>query len=161
LSDGTLRFVALSVIEQDSAAGGVLCIEEPENGIHPQRVGAMLQLLYDIAVDPMESGEGNPLRQVVLTTHSPLVVAQVQDGDLLFAEERWHERQGRRLRGLELKMLDGTWRASEGNTSVSRGQVESFLVGRPAGDERIATPGRNVAARFKGQLGFDFDGEDT
>jgi hypothetical protein len=38
-------------------------MEEPENGIHPERIGAMLTLLQDIAVDPTEPvGDDNPLR---------------------------------------------------------------------------------------------------
>src|SRR5436305_8487265 len=53
LSDGTLRFLALAILESDSDARGVLCMEEPENGIHPERISAMLRLLQDLAVDPM------------------------------------------------------------------------------------------------------------
>ena len=33
LSDGTLRFLALAVLEMDPETEGVLCLEEPENGI--------------------------------------------------------------------------------------------------------------------------------
>ena len=51
LSDGTLRFLALTVVELDPEAQGLLCLEEPENGIHPQRIPAMLRLLQDIATD--------------------------------------------------------------------------------------------------------------
>src|SRR5262249_27698259 len=42
LSDGTLRFLALAVLELDPEARGLLCLEEPENGIHPSRIPAML-----------------------------------------------------------------------------------------------------------------------
>lgn len=38
LSDGTLRFLALAILEEDSSAQGLLCLEEPENGIHPERI---------------------------------------------------------------------------------------------------------------------------
>ena len=34
LSDGTLRFLALAVAELDPESQGLLCLEEPENGIH-------------------------------------------------------------------------------------------------------------------------------
>ncbi len=37
LSDGTLRFLGLSVLELDRKSGGVVCLEEPENGIHPEK----------------------------------------------------------------------------------------------------------------------------
>jgi predicted ATPase len=86
LSDGTLRFLALSVLEADEEAVGVLCFEEPENGIHPARIPAMLELLRDIAVDPnYPVGGGNPLRQVIVNTHSPGVVNEVLEGSLLGA----------------------------------------------------------------------------
>ena len=41
----------------------VLCMEEPENGIHPGNLPAMRLLLHDIAVDMNEPvGVDNPLR---------------------------------------------------------------------------------------------------
>ena len=43
LSDGTLRFLALSVLELDPETPGLICMEEPENGIHPDRIPAMLK----------------------------------------------------------------------------------------------------------------------
>ena len=42
LSDGTLRFLALAILELDLTPRGLLCFEEPENGIHPERIPAML-----------------------------------------------------------------------------------------------------------------------
>jgi predicted ATPase len=42
LSDGMLRFLALAVLERDPNAQGLLCLEEPENGIHPERIPVML-----------------------------------------------------------------------------------------------------------------------
>ena len=64
---------------------GLLCFEEPENGIHPGRIGAMVRLLGDIAVDPeLPVGEDNPLRQVVVNTHSPKLFAAVPPADLIY-----------------------------------------------------------------------------
>src|SRR5258707_11912771 len=64
LSDGTLRFLALATLELDPEAQGVLCFEEPENGIHPKRIPAMLKLLQNIVTDIYEQiDEDNPLRQ--------------------------------------------------------------------------------------------------
>ena len=40
LSAGTLRVLALATLELDSREG-LLCFEEPENGIHPERIAAM------------------------------------------------------------------------------------------------------------------------
>lgn len=38
LSDGTLRFLTLAVLVADPQAEGLICIEEPENGIHPRDI---------------------------------------------------------------------------------------------------------------------------
>jgi len=87
LSDGTLRFLALAVLEEDATAQGVICLEEPENGIHPDRIPAMLRLLQDIATDADEPVDAtNPLRQVIINTHSPAVVMQVPLESLLIAD---------------------------------------------------------------------------
>ena len=87
LSDGTLRFLALAVLESDPESRGLLCLEEPENGIYPGRIPTMLKLLQDIATDVGEPIDlDNPLRQVVVNTHSPAVTAQVTDDSLLIAE---------------------------------------------------------------------------
>jgi predicted ATPase len=87
LSDGTLRFLALAVIGMDTASGRVIFLEEPENGIHPARVRAMLDLLHEICVDPQFRVDGdNPLRQVIFNTHSPSVVGEVSPEDLVVAE---------------------------------------------------------------------------
>jgi predicted ATPase len=86
LSDGTLRFLALASIRNDPAAVGVICLEEPENGIHPSRVPAMLRLLQAMAVSTDEAvGNDNPLRQVLINTHSPLVVKSLPWDSIVFS----------------------------------------------------------------------------
>lgn len=108
LSDGTLRFLALTVLELDPRAQGLLCLEEPENGIHPERIPAMLRLLRDIPTDVEERvGPDNPLRQVIINTHSPAVVAQVPDDSLLVAEPQEVLVQGHRTQGVVFSCLPG------------------------------------------------------
>lgn len=85
LSDGTLRFLVLSVLDIDPEVRGILCLEEPENGIYPERIPIMLELLHQIAVDPSyEVNPDNPMRQVVVNTHSPLVIRHTESNDLLY-----------------------------------------------------------------------------
>ena len=131
LSDGTLRFLALSVLEQDPSESGIVCLEEPENGIHPRRVRAMIDLLESLAVDAeLAVDETNPLRQVLLTTHSPVVAAEVRQDALLFAKSRSvRGAAGGVLPGLALSCLPGTWRADMGMATISRGALLGYLRG--------------------------------
>ena len=130
LSDGTLRFLALSVLELDPQSRGLLCLEEPENGIHPERIPAILSLLRDIATDTSEPvGDDNPLRQVIVNTHSPAVVSQVPEDSLLVAESKETvEEGGERFDRLFCSCLPGTWRAADdGGGEVSLGKLLSYL----------------------------------
>jgi predicted ATPase len=129
LSDGTLRFLALAVMELDPETEGLLCLEEPENGIHPERIPAMLRLLEDIAVDTItEIGTDNPLRQVIINTHSPAVVAQVHDDELLVAELKEDIHSGKRFKKACFSCLPQTWRSKNSEASiVSKGKLLSYL----------------------------------
>jgi predicted ATPase len=130
LSDGTLRFLALAILESDSEAQGVLCMEEPENGIHPERISAMLRLLQDLAVDPKHPfGADNPMRQVIVNTHSPIVASQVPDDSLLIALPQTLRRQGRPVTVPVFRWLPETWRAqaSPEVPTVALGQLISYL----------------------------------
>lgn len=130
LSDGTLRFLALSILELDTSDHGLLCFEEPENGIHPERIPAMLRLLKDLATDTTEAiGRGNPLRQVIVNTHSPAVVGLVEDADLLVAEPSEISVNGRRCRAVTFSWLEGTWREcyTPDKRPLSRGKLRYYL----------------------------------
>ena len=86
LSDGTLRFLALATMAFDPESKGLICLEEPENGIHPSRITAILELLREMAVNPRAAvGPENPLRQVIVNTHSPVVVRNLHPDELLVA----------------------------------------------------------------------------
>ena len=111
LSDGTLRFLALAILEASPEGPALLCLEEPENGIHPDRVPAMIDLLRDIAVDVSAPvGPTNPMRQVIVNTHSQGVVQTVPEDSLLLASAGEQGRGGRRERPLRLSGVPGTWR---------------------------------------------------
>jgi len=129
LSDGTLRFLALAMLELAPEARGLLCLEEPENGIHPERIPAMLRLLQDIVTDPRHPTDAdNPLRQVIINTHSPTVVAQVPDDSLLMAELREMARGKQIFRRLSFSCLPKTWRQEAGDCNiVSRGRLIAYL----------------------------------
>ena len=130
LSDGTLRFLALATIDLDPATGGLICMEEPENGIHPLRIPAIIRLLQDIACDVEEPvGPDNPLRQVIINTHSPVVVSQVPEISLLVATSREMVSGDARYKVAKFGWLPGTWRAqAEPEVSpISKGELLVYL----------------------------------
>lgn len=76
LSEGTLRVLALCVLCQDDRHSGLLCFEEPENGVHPFRIRTMVSLLKDLSTD--FSDLGMPLRQIIVNTHSVIFVKEMR-----------------------------------------------------------------------------------
>ncbi len=144
LSDGTLRFLALAVLENDSSTAGVLCLEEPENGIHPERIPAMLNLLRELAVDSESPvGPGNPLRQVIVNTHSPAVVAQIEDEDLLLALNESVSLGGTFSMRPRFRWMERTWRSDlhPQEPAVAPGVVVSYLQPiEPAEEEEPNDP---------------------
>ena len=159
LSDGTLRFLALAVLELERVPG-VLCFEEPENGIHPQRIEAMLELLQDIAVDTSERVDNdNPLRQVIINTHSPSVVSLVPADTLVVADlqEQIDKATEIRFKHARFSCLPDTWRQRESgeNTTISLGKLLSYL--NPVADVALDTgqAGR-VKDHLARQMGFVF-----
>lgn len=132
LSDGTLRFLVLAALGLDPEARGVLCLEEPENGIHPERIPAMVRLLRDIAADPSyATGEDNPLRQVVVNTHSPVVVENVGPQDLVYIDEQRIGEGTAQGTTAALRVPSDTWRtrSQEKVLPLGKGQLQAYLSG--------------------------------
>lgn len=130
LSDGALRFLALAVLELDTQTPGILCLEEPENGIHPESIQAVLSLLRDIAVDVEKPvGLDNPLRQVIINTHSPAVVSRVAEDSLLVAELAGMQKNGREFKSARFCSLHDTWRqnAQEKPATVAKERLTAYL----------------------------------
>ncbi|MDF2917216.1 MAG: hypothetical protein K0S70_1433 [Microbacterium sp.] len=128
LSEGTLRFLALAIIEADPSFGGLICMEEPENGIHPAKIPAMVGILKRLAVDPDEAPDGeNPLRQVIVNTHSPEFVRAHTSDDLLFALPVSYKVGDREAVGVEFFPMEGSWRARAGTPAATQYAVMSYL----------------------------------
>lgn len=75
LSEGTLRILTLCIFEYDNEHKGLICFEEPENGIHPFRMNPIVSLLKDLSVN--FSDENSYPRQIIVNTHSPVFVGEV------------------------------------------------------------------------------------
>lgn len=64
LSDGTLRYLCLSAILCDPTPPPLICIEEPELGLHPDILPDLAELLLD----------ASKRTQLIVTTHSDILV---------------------------------------------------------------------------------------
>ena len=77
LSEGTLRLLVLCVLLYDEKFQGLLCFEEPENGIHPYRIKAMVELLRLLSTS--FDDDDDLLRQVIVNTHSPVLLRWMKE----------------------------------------------------------------------------------
>jgi predicted ATPase len=64
LSDGTLRYLCLLAILYDPAPPPLICIEEPELGLHPDLLPSLARMLV----------EASARSQLIVTTHSDILV---------------------------------------------------------------------------------------
>jgi predicted ATPase len=79
ISDGTLRVMALLTLLADPRHRGVLCFEEPENGIHPARLTTLLKRLNRYVTNPHLDEEHRPLSQILMNSHSPVVLSALDE----------------------------------------------------------------------------------
>jgi predicted ATPase len=73
LSDGTLRFMVLTLLAFQPTAPRIMLIEEPENGLHPSAIEGV--------IDPLKTAD--PDQQVIFASHSPIVLANFKLKDVL------------------------------------------------------------------------------
>ena len=116
-SDGTLRFLALLAALLDETPSGLYFFEEIDNGIHPNRLWLLLDLIE------RQTAQGKI--QVITTTHSPALLAWMSDEtfehtSVVYRDEYWSDsvirpvadlynlRELRESQGLE-GLLTGGW----------------------------------------------------
>lgn len=116
LSDGTLRYIALALMLVDAEDRALLCIEEPENGIHPSCVPNLVDLLRDYSVDLDEPVvRDNPLRQVIINSHSPEVARQLYMDEILFVNTA----KNRTSQFSVFRPIENTWRDTPSDNGVN------------------------------------------
>ncbi len=78
LSDGSLRFIALvTLLGGDLAASGLLvCLDEPELGLHPAALGLVAELLR----------EASAKTQILVATQSPALLSYFEPAEVIVAE---------------------------------------------------------------------------
>lgn len=105
LSDGTLRFLALLAILLDAESAPLICIEEPELGLHPDALALIAELLL----------EASKQTQVIVTTHSDVLVSALTDAadSVLVTEYGLSGTEFRRLESAKLKHWLDKYRLGE------------------------------------------------
>jgi predicted ATPase len=112
LSDGTLKFLCLLAVLLEKEPPPLICIEEPEVGLHPEAI----QIVAEALVDASER------TQLVVTTHSEALIDALSDRpeDVLVTERDFENgTQFRRLDSHQLSVwlerytLGALWRKGE------------------------------------------------
>lgn len=85
-SDGTLRLIALLAALYEPTPPGVLCLEEPENGINPRRLTTLVEVLRQLVTDPQGQGDPSGLVQLIISSHSPLLPLRMAPAELLVVD---------------------------------------------------------------------------
>ena len=141
LSDGTLRFLVLAAVLLPEKLPPVICLEEPELGMHPDMIRMVGNMLIDAA----------PRTQLIVTTHSEhLLTALQSDFDVLFAMDAGVEgtivrpfSQGQFKKWRADHRLGELWTSGflGGQPMVKRRQVRMFIEG--------GADGRNAGGEFR------------
>ena len=113
----------------------------------------MVKLLEDIAVDAQRPiSPDNPLRQVIVNTHSPLVVQEVDQADLLCADTTELLVGDRVVRNVSFKCMPNTWRLKSESPPPTITQGAMLALLHPGGPARAATPIPAVSSPRGGEL---------
>lgn len=129
-SDGTLRLLALLTMLLDPHHRGLVYFEEPENGVHPTRLHELIELLRELVMRP-SSDDSPSVAQLILNSHSPVVLKALEDEEILFADVvdtvipgEKHVRRRTRIRGVQRQAQRPS--VPTGDT-VSHWEVERIL----------------------------------
>jgi predicted ATPase len=107
LSDGTIRFLFLLVVLLNPEPAPLICLEEPEIGLHPDILPTVAKLLV----------EASEKTQLIVTTHSDILLDALTDTpeSVLFCDKENGETQMRRASAADIqhylgqKGLGQTW----------------------------------------------------
>jgi predicted ATPase len=92
VSDGVLSFIALAMHAISAEPGALLFIEEPEQSIHPRRLHDLVELFRTIVYERK--------CQIVIVTHSPVLLHEFRDEPEAILLFRRDEQKGTRVNPL-------------------------------------------------------------
>lgn len=77
MSDGTLRFILLMTIFFNPMRGDFIALDEPEGGLHPDMISLLAEMMR----------EASRNSQIIMATHSPLLLNQFELDDIIIFEK--------------------------------------------------------------------------
>lgn len=88
LSDGLVALTALLSLIYVPAelSGTLLCVEEPENYLHPRLLETLIALLRQVRHETLDPKE--PPSQIIFTTQSPHLVDQMRLDEIIWVEKK-------------------------------------------------------------------------
>lgn len=92
LSDGTLRLLSLLAVLKSPDRPPLICIDEPEVGLHPDWIRVIAELLESAATQT----------QIIVTTHSPQLISHIKPQHVVVVEKENGETKTSRLTEEEL-----------------------------------------------------------
>jgi len=93
LSDGTLKLLCLIAILMNPLPPPLICIDEPEIGLHPDWIELVAELMQSAAART----------QLIVATHSPQIVAKLDPEQVIVTEKQEGETSLRRLERRDLE----------------------------------------------------------
>jgi len=133
VSDGTLRTLALLTLLHEPDRRGLICFEEPENGVYPDRLKALITKMRSCVTD-LNSSEvtpsEEPLSQIILNSHSPVVLSCLNPGEAIFADlvSVVDSKTGNVNRKTRMRLvLESNGLSTNKGAMVTRFEVERYL----------------------------------
>ncbi|MEZ0111217.1 putative ATPase [Catenulispora sp. EB89] len=130
-SDGTLRTLAILATLADPFQIGPLLIDEPENGVYPERLRKLLRAIASVT-GPSVGDSSVPPMQVLLASHSPVVLDVLPAENVVFLDAVPQVGLGKRRR---------VTRARRAGESVAKDSTAHWGPLRPASVELFRSGG--------------------
>lgn len=128
ISDGTIRLLALLTVLNDPNRRGLLCFEEPENGVHEGRIAQLVNILRESTTNLGAEASDNQFFQIIVNTHSPKVMQNLDDNEIVLADTLAEIFPGRG-KVLKTRMRTGIVTEFEGfdTSRLTRFEVDKLL----------------------------------
>ena len=131
LSDGTLRVLAIGAALLSARRGGLVVIEEIDNGVHPSRAALLLEHISDIA-------KRRDLR-VLISSHDPALLDATPNeavGDVAFCYRDGETGASRLTRLADIPRYPGLVARAPLGRLMTQGVIDRFVKQMPGPAER-------------------------